>query len=85
MGHGKFQALFDKIKDKAKEKIDEKGGVKGIMAAWDKAGKDEPVQTYKDSPGAEYKPSTEEPKKDNKMLIYLGLGALVLFMLMKKK
>lgn len=30
-------------------------------------------------------PPVEEPKKDNSMLIYLGLGVVVLFMLMKKK
>jgi hypothetical protein len=81
MGQGKFQALFDKIK----EKVDDKGGVKSIMSAWDKLGKDQPEQMYKGAPADEEKPANQEPKKDNKMLIYLGLGAVVLFMLMKKK
>ena len=30
-------------------------------------------------------PPVEEPKKDNSMLMYLGIGVVVLFMLMKKK
>jgi len=80
MGHGKFQALFDKVK----EKVDEKGGVKGIMSAWDKLGKDQSDQMLKDKPTT-WTPPSEEPKKDNKMLIYLGIGAVVLLMLMKKK
>jgi len=85
MGHGKFQALFDKIKEKGKEKIKEKGGIDGLMKAWDKAGKDEPEQMYKGASSSEDKPANQEPKKDNKMLIYLGIGAVVLLMLMKKK